>query len=178
MSKSKDCPIFLIGYRGTGKSSVARELAARLGFEWDDVDDRIEAAAGKSIAALFADDGEPAFRDLETRVLREICKRERCVTALGGGTLGREENRRAVKSAGTIIWLTASVDTIYRRMAADPATAARRPNLTAAGGRKEIEFMLAERTPIYRQCATFVIDTEDKTVSEIVDEITRLMPSA
>src|SRR6476620_3834750 len=107
--QQSDAPIFLICYRGTGKSSVARALAALVGFDWDDVDDRIEAAAGKTIAAIFADDGEAAFRDLESRILAELCGGRRTVIALGGGTLGREENRRAVKAAGPVIWLTASV---------------------------------------------------------------------
>jgi shikimate kinase len=170
---SNDDPILLIGYRGTGKSSVARELARTLDFEWDDLDDRIEAAAGKSIAAIFAEDGETAFRDLESRQLSELCGRRRTVFALGGGTLGRSENRELVKTSGPVIWLTAMVDTIYERMTGDPTTAARRPNLTPIGGRSEIEMLLDERTPHYRECATLTIDTEGKTVAEIAAEIVR-----
>jgi shikimate kinase len=176
MTARHDSPIFLIGYRCTGKSSAARELARRLGYEFDDIDDQLERQAGKSIAAVFAEDGEPAFRDLESRILKEFCARRRTVMALGGGTLGREENRRAVKEAGVAVWLTASVDTIERRMAGDPASASRRPNLTPFGGRAEIESLLAARTPDYRECATFVIDTEGKTTAQIVDEISARLP--
>jgi shikimate kinase len=175
MTVRPDAPIFLIGYRCTGKSSAARELARRRGYEFDDIDDQIERQAGKSIAAIFTENGESVFRDLESRILRELCARQRTVIALGGGTLGREENRRAVRAAGPAVWLTASVDTIDRRMAGDPTSIHRRPNLTTEGGRAEIETLLAARTPHYRECATVEIDTEGKTTSEIVSEIaTRL----
>ena len=93
--------------------------------------------------------------------------------ALGGGAVLREENRRAIRAAGPVVWLTASVDTILERLAADPATASRRPNLTTAGGRAEIEALLATRTPIYRECATLVVDTEGKTRGRSGGEIAR-----
>ena len=166
-----DSPIFLIGYRCTGKSSAARELARRLDYEFDDIDDQIEREARKSIAAIFAEDGETAFRDLESRILMELCARRRTVIALGGGTLGREENRRALIAAGPCVWLTASVDTIHGRMTADPASAARRPSLTNLDGRTEIETLLAVRTPHYRECATLIVDTEGKSTPKIVSEI-------
>ena len=171
MMDIEDPPIFLIGYRGTGKTTLAQELAARLGRDWIDADDVVEARAGKTIAAIFAEDGEAAFRDLEAQAVAELCGRTRTVVGLGGGAVLREESRRAIQAAGPIVWLTASVETIQARMATDTTTAARRPNLTNAGGRIEIEKVLAERTPIYRACATFVVDTEGKEPSEVADEI-------
>jgi len=171
MTDSSGAPIFLIGYRCTGKSSAARELARRLEYEFDDIDDQIERQAQKSIAAIFAEDGEPAFRDLESRILLELCGRRRTVIALGGGTLGRKENRSALSAAGPCVWLTASVDTIHGRMAGDPTSAARRPSLTNLDSRTEIETLLAARTPHYRECATLIVDTEGKSTSEIVNEI-------
>ena len=164
-------PIFLIGYRGTGKSAVARELAAHLRFESIDADEVVEHRAGKSIAEIFAEDGEAAFRELESRVVADLCGKGSAVIALGGGAVLREENRAAIAAAGPVIWLTASVDIISARLAADDVTASRRPNLTAAGGWAEIEALLAERTPIYRACATLVVDTEGKTPAEVADEI-------
>jgi shikimate kinase len=161
----------LIGYRGTGKSTVAAELASGLGFDWVDADDEVERRAGKSIAAIFAVDGEAAFRDLEAQVVAELCGRKRTVVALGGGAVLREENRTAIRAAGPVVWLTASVDAIAARLAADESTSNRRPNLTNSGGRAEIEAVLAERTPIYRACATLVVDTERKTPSDVADEI-------
>ena len=166
-----DKPVFLIGYRGTGKSTVARHLAERLAFDFVDVDAEIERRAGKSIAAIFADDGEAAFRDMECCLVEELSGLRRTVVALGGGAVLREANRAAIRAAGPIVWLTAPVDAILARLAADPATAGRRPRLTKAGGREEVEAVLAERTPIYRQCATLVVDTDGKTCAQVADEI-------
>jgi shikimate kinase len=167
--------IFLIGYRGTGKSTVARMLAARLGFDCIDADDEIERRAGKSIAAIFADDGEAVFRELESDVVAELCKLKRHVVALGGGAVMSEVNRTAVRLAGVVIWLRASVEMLAERLAADEATESRRPSLTASGALSEIETVLATREPIYRSCAAFEVDTEGKTPPAVVDEIlTRL----
>lgn len=163
--------ILLIGYRGTGKSTVAPALAAKLGWDWIDADEELEHRAGKSIAAIFADDGEPAFRDLESQVVADLCGRSSIVIALGGGAVLREENRQTIRATGPVIWLRAGVDEIVARIAADSATASRRPQLTAAGGRAEIETLLAARTPHYQECATFVVDTEGKSPATIADEI-------
>jgi shikimate kinase len=171
MTDLRGKPIFLIGYRGTGKSTVAGELAELLGYDWIDADAIIERRAGKSIAAIFSDDGEPAFRDLEAAVIAELCRQKRIVAALGGGAVLRDANRAAIRAAGPVVWLTASVDTILARIAADEITASRRPQLTAAGGRAEVEALLAVRTPLYRECATLVVDTEGKTAAQLADEI-------
>jgi shikimate kinase len=162
----------LIGYRGTGKTTVAGELAARLGWDWVDADDLVERRAGKSIAAIFADDGETTFRDLESQVVRDLCGHERTVIALGGGAILREQNRQAIRGAGPVVWLTAQVDTMLARMAADQATASRRPNLTKLGDRQEIESLLSERTPYYLECATLIVDTEGKSTAQVAGEIT------
>jgi shikimate kinase len=171
MAHVGDAPIFLIGYRGTGKTSVARELAGQLGYHWVDADDLIEQMTGKSIATIFSDEGEAGFRQWEARVVSALSRKRRTVVALGGGAVLREDNRRVICGAGPVVWLKASVDTILERLAADSTTASRRPDLTAAGGRAEIEDMLAIRTPLYRQCATLVVDTEGKTSAEVAEEI-------
>jgi shikimate kinase len=164
-------PIALIGYRGTGKSSVAPLLARRLNWDWVDADVEVELQEGKSIAAIFADDGEHCFRLLEARVVAELCSRERCVLALGGGAVLRDTNRIHLQKCQTVVWLQASVDVLAERIYGDPTTAARRPNLTNHGGRNEIEAILAAREPFYRGCATIKVDTENKRPSEIADEI-------
>jgi shikimate kinase len=87
-----------------------------------------------------------------------------------------ETNRTAIRLAGIVVWLTASANTLAVRLAADAATATRRPNLTHSGGLSEIETLLATREPIYRACATFEVDTENKTPAEIVDEIMARLP--
>src|SRR6266446_280163 len=130
--------VALIGYRGTGKSEVAQQLALRLAWDWVDADVEVELKAGKSIAAIFADEGEPTFRDLEAAVLTELVQRDRAVLALGGGIVLRTANRELLRQVGTVVWLTAEPETIARRLAADAATASRRPNLTTVGGLEEI----------------------------------------
>jgi shikimate kinase len=167
--------IALIGYRGSGKTAVAQQLAARLGWDWVDADDVIELRAGKSIAAIFADEGQDAFRDMEAIVVTELCSRPRVVIALGGGAVMREANRQALRQCRDVVWLQASPRTIEERLASDPTTAARRPNLTVPGGRAEIERLLSERTPIYRACATLEVDTEGKTPTEVAEEIVQAM---
>ncbi|HVX16166.1 MAG TPA: shikimate kinase [Pirellulales bacterium] len=163
----------LIGYRGTGKSTVARQLALELGWDWVDADVELELAAGKSIAAIFADDGEGHFRDLESQVLVTLVTRPRTVIAAGGGVVLREENRRELGRCGHVVWLRALPATILRRVAADATTVGRRPRLTTAGGDAEVVRLLAQREPLYRQCAGLEIDTEDKRPAEIAGEIIR-----
>ncbi len=163
--------IALIGYRGTGKSTVAQQLALRLAWDWVDADVEVELRAGKSIAAIFADDGEEAFRDLESAAVAEVCERRRTVIALGGGAVLRPANRDAIGRCGAVAWLTASIDAIVRRQAEDPLHVQRRPNLTKTGGRTEVEQLLTQREPFYRACATLEVDTDDKTPAEVADEI-------
>jgi shikimate kinase len=163
--------IALIGYRGTGKTTVAQQLALRIAWDWVDADVEVELRAGKSIAAIFADESEEAFRDLESEVVKSLCVRERTIVALGGGAVLREVNRAAIARCGAIIWLQASVESIERRLADDASTATRRPNLTKSSGQQEIAEVLAARTPIYRACATLEVDTERKTPGQIADEI-------
>ena len=163
--------IALIGYRGSGKSSVARLLALKLGWPWVDADVEIELRAGKSIAAIFADDGETAFRDLEGDVVWELASRDQTVIALGGGAVLRPQNRESLRRRCWIAWLSATPETLCERIAGDAATQTKRPNLTSQGGIAEIIELLDERTPIYRQCAHFQADTEGKTPEDVAGEI-------
>lgn len=163
--------IALIGYRGTGKSTVARHLALRVGREWIDADVEVEWRAGKSIAAIFADDGEAAFRDLEASVLADLLDRDELVLAAGGGAVLREPTRRRLKARARVVWLRAEPATILDRTAADSTTAARRPGLTTLGGEREVIALLAERTPLYSQCADFDIHTDHQSPAEIAAEI-------
>ena len=167
--------IALIGYRGTGKTTVARQLASRLGHDWIDCDVEIERHAGKSIAAIFLAAGESGFRELETERIAEITDRERLVLAVGGGAVLREPNRERLKAFGRVVWLTAAPATILARISGDATSEARRPNLTNVGGLTEIKQVLAQRTAIYKRCADLTVDTEGKTPDEVADEIiTRL----
>lgn len=167
--------VILIGYRGTGKSAVARRLALALGWDWVDADVELELRAGKSIAAIFAEDGETAFRDLESQVVADLARRTRTILAMGGGAVLREENCAALRASGQIVWLRATPETILVRVAADASTAGRRPNLTTAGGRAEIEELLARRTPRYAACADATVDTDDRTPQQVADEIIKVL---
>lgn len=168
----------LIGYRGTGKTTIARVLAGKLAYDWVDADVEVEFRAGKSIAAIFEESGEQAFRDLESAVVADLCERKKTILALGGGAILREENRQQIAKCTDVVWLQASAEAIADRILGDPTTAQRRPNLTNRGGRTEIEQMLAQREPIYRACATLEVDTEDKDPAEIADEIVAAIQAA
>lgn len=167
--------IFLIGYRGSGKTSVASALAAQLGWPWVDTDRQIEQRAGCTIREIFAQKGEEAFRDLESQVLAEVAAGDRQVVALGGGAVVRAANRHALAGRGKVVWLTASPQMLWQRIGQDPTTASRRPHLTAAGGLAEIETLLAQRTPLYAQCADLVLNTEglapDQLARQIVQQL-------
>lgn len=162
--------IHLIGYRGTGKSAVAQQLALRLGWDWVDADVELELRAGKSIATIFADDGEAAFRELESAMLAELVRPERRVLATGGGIVLRAENRELLRDAAIVVWLKARPETILRRLSDDWTTAARRPNLST-GGLEEIREMLGRRIPLYQQSADLEVDTDEKTVANVAAEI-------
>lgn len=162
--------ITLIGYRGSGKTTVARALAERLGWDWVDADDLIEIRAGRTIREIFAAEGEPGFRRREREALAELLDGERHVLAAGGGAILDPETRRQMKAAGPVVWLQASVGVLASRIDGDAATAERRPNL-AGGGVDEITRLLAEREPLYRECASHSIYTDRLSVDEIVERI-------
>jgi shikimate kinase len=165
--------ITLIGYRGTGKSTVARLVAERLGWQWVDGDARVEELAGRTIREIFQTEGETGFRDRETAVIRELTARDRLVIAAGGGAILRPENRQAIKSSGMAVWLVASPEMIEPRLAADPNTAARRPALTTAGGAEEIRQLLEQREPLYRLCADLIVETDQCSPEQVADQIVR-----
>ncbi len=163
--------VYLVGYRATGKSTVGRLLAKRMHRSFVDSDDEIERLTGRSIADIFSGEGETSFRDWEEKVVAELADREGMVVALGGGAVLRENNRRHIAEQSLIIWLTASVETLVKRLETDTASPSRRPRLTPEGGRREIESLLWAREPLYRQTATHIVDTEEKSPEEVVDEI-------
>lgn len=163
--------IALIGYRGTGKTTVAQLVALHLGYDWVDADVEVELVLGMSITQFFDQFGEPRFREVEAQVVDELCSRARTVLALGGGAVLREDTRARIAQCAAVVWLRAAPATLQRRIAHDPTSVGRRPNLTNYGGQNEIEALLAQREPIYRACATLEVDTENKTPEEVADQI-------
>ena len=152
--------IVLIGYRGSGKTSVARELSQLTHWPWIDTDDLIVEQAGMNIREIFARHGENHFRDLEASAVREAIGQPDCVIALGGGAVLRESTRELLKASGhRVIYLHADPQTLHDRIHADPQTQHTRPSLThLGGGVEEIRSLLAQRLPLYRQVMTDEID--------------------
>jgi shikimate kinase len=163
--------IFLIGYRGSGKTTVAAALAEQLGWPWIDADEELERRAGKTIRQIFAEGGETAFRDVESDVVAQLARLDGHIIALGGGVLLREENRQALAGRGWFVWLQAAPEVLLSRIQGDPTTVVRRPNLTGEGGLAEIRSLLAARTPLYEASADATINVEQKTPAEIARQI-------
>lgn len=169
--------ISLIGYRGTGKSTLAPRLASKLNFDWVDADVELENYTGRTIREIFSTDGEPEFRRLEREVLVQLLKRDRLVLAAGGGAILNEATRHDFRAAGPVIWLQASIETITRRILRDGSPTSHRPNLTPTGGIDEIRAMVAHREPLYRECATMTVFTEGASIEFLVQQIISQLPS-
>lgn len=160
--------VVLIGYRGTGKSTVAKVLAARLGRAVVSTDAEIVKRAAQSVPDIVAQHGWDHFRNLETDVCRDVAGRDGLVIDTGGGAILRPQNAEALKKTGRLFWLRASVDTIASRIGGDT----QRPSLTGTKSFiEEIQDVLSERTPQYEAAADHVIDTDRRTIDHIVDDI-------
>jgi shikimate kinase len=165
----------LVGYRGTGKTTVGRLLAERLDWRFADADQEVEARAGRPIARIFAEDGEAAFRDLEEEVLADLVALPNIVIATGGGAILRPSNRELLRSLGFVAWLTADAETLSQRIARDPRRVETRPALTAAGTLDEIADVLAARLPHYREVADLEVGTAGRSCREVADAVIRAM---
>ncbi len=160
--------IVLIGYRGTGKSTVGKVLASKLGRRIISTDEEIVRRAGRSVPEIVAQHGWEHFRDLESEACRDLAGQDHMIIDTGGGAILRPQNVDMFKMNGTLVWLTATVDTITRRIGGDT----QRPSLTGAKSFvEEIEDVLQERMPKYRTAADHVIATDGRSIAQIVDEI-------
>lgn len=165
--------VTLIGYRASGKSSVAPRLAKKLGWSWVDCDDVIEQRAGASIKDIFAHEGEAGFRKRESEVLAELLQQPNTVVASGGGAVLSEANRKLMKAAGPVVWLHAPVDVLIRRLGGDRSSTQRRPSLTGRPIADEVAEVLAVREPLYRECATLIIDASIERPPQMAEQIAR-----
>lgn len=164
--------IVLVGYRGTGKSTVGRLLAARLGRDLVSTDAEIAKRAQRTIPEIVAQEGWEYFRDLESDICREFASRDQLVIDTGGGAILRMKNVEALKKNSTVFWLTASVETIAKRVGGD----SQRPSLT--GTRSfvdEIQDVLRERTPKYQAAADHSIVTDDRSINQVVEMLFTLV---
>ena len=171
MNKSKTPPknIVLIGFMGSGKSTVGRELHHRLGYQLVDMDQLIEQRAGKPITAIFAEDGEDVFREMETRLLEELCDpaAPRRIISTGGGVVGREANRRLLRHLGYVVWLHAPKAVILERTARNHD----RPLLHSDDPAARIEALLEVRKPLYAEAAHLKVDTAGLDSGELATGI-------
>ncbi|HUT53661.1 MAG TPA: shikimate kinase [bacterium] len=163
--------IALIGYRGTGKSTIGKIIAECAGMALKNLDAMIAERAGMSIPGIVGRFGWEKFRDRESEVLASAAAGDNQVLDCGGGIILREQNRVKLKAAGPVVWLTASVPAIVARIQGDT----QRPSLTGKSFTEEVEEVMIVREPLYRACATYVIDTEAMGPEESAREIIRLV---
>jgi shikimate kinase len=160
--------LVLIGYRGTGKSSVARLLAARLGRPVFSTDAEVVGRTNRSIPEIVKEFGWEYFRDVEAAVCRDLSGKDGLIVDTGGGAILRKENVEALKKNGILFWLTAQGSTIEARIGKDH----QRPSLTGVKSFiEEIEEVLQERLPKYRAAADHVIPTDGRSLSQVADAI-------
>ncbi len=167
--------VILIGFSGTGKTRVGTEVARLLGWEFVDTDEEIERTAGKPVRQIFAEDGEPAFRDRERAQVREACRGERRVVSTGGGAPVDPENRAAMLSGGAVVCLDAQPSAIYRRLVEDAGNSvAGRPMLAGSDPLGRIASLKEERRACYAS-AHHTVATDDLTVEEVAVRIVELV---
>jgi shikimate kinase len=168
----------LIGARGSGKSAVGAVLAGRLGLTFIDLDLRIAAEFGCSIRDVFLRHGEPAFRRVEREALAKAMTESASsgsVIASGAGAVVDPANQDVIRRADHVVWLCANIETLRRRLSADPATPTSRPRLTGDDPDAELEDKLTERAPVYAALATMSVNTDARDVAAVADDIARDM---
>ena len=167
--------IVLIGYRGTGKSTVGKAVAVRLGRQLISTDKEIVRRTGSSIPDIVATHGWDYFRDVETAVCGELAGRDNLVIDTGGGAILRQQNTDVFKRNGWLVWLTASVDTIAARIGGDT----QRPSLTGTKSPvEEIRDVLNERVPKYQAAADLTLATDGRSIDELATTILKALSSA
>lgn len=162
-----DRTLVLVGLMGAGKSSIGRRLAQRLGVDFLDADTEIETAAGRTIPEIFADLGEPAFRDGERRVIRRLLEdRTPHVLATGGGAFMAPDTRAVIRERGLSLWLKADLDTLYERV----ARRSNRPLLKTADPKETLRNLMAVRYPVYAE-ADIVVETRRVPIETTVEKV-------
>lgn len=168
--------LILVGPMGAGKSTIGRLLAKELRLPFKDSDKEIEQRTGASIPLIFDVEGEGGFREREHAVIADLCRLDGVVLATGGGAVIREDNRKALRAGGRVVYLCTSVDQQLERTARDR----NRPLLQAADPRGVLASLMAVRDPLYRSIADVIIETDERpprlVVMEILDRLASLAP--
>ncbi len=163
-----DVNLYLVGFMGTGKSTVGRAVAHKLGFLLLDSDAEIERKQGRTIADIFAQDGEPAFRQMERQFIDQGHPTERTVVACGGGLVIQPGVLEVLKAKGVVVCLHASIETILERTARHRT----RPLLEVADPEERVRTLYAHREPIYKQCGTVIL-TDARPLHDIAAHVIR-----
>lgn len=171
MPRSGQGNLYLIGYRASGKSTIAPVLANRLSLSFVDTDRLIEADLSEPIATFFASHGEPAFRDIESRIVIDVSQGSHQVISLGGGAVMALANQEAIRRSGKVVWLECPPAILAQRLMKDQDQGALRPSLTGLGVTQEIESVLKRREGVYRGLADLVVDAGTKSPDQIAQEI-------
>ncbi|HEV3065863.1 MAG TPA: shikimate kinase [Chthoniobacterales bacterium] len=159
--------IVLVGFMGSGKSSVGREIAGRCELRFLDTDSIIRRNYRKSIADIFASIGEPVFRDEENRVLQDLQNSRDVVLATGGGIVLQTRNHLLLRSLGVVVWLTANEEVTWDRVSRNQS----RPLLQTADPRATIRNLMSARYPLYRSVADITLETSGLTHQEVADRL-------
>jgi len=158
--------LVLVGFMGSGKSSVGRILSSLTGFALVDTDTLVAQQAGRSIPDIFKEHGEEHFRALETEALRSLIGRIGLIVATGGGVITVEKNREILPQIGPVVWLDASLDHLYQRV-----KNSKRPLLQTPDPRRTVEELYRAREPLYREASTFRIDSSHLTHRQTAEAI-------
>jgi shikimate kinase len=159
--------IVLIGFMASGKTAVGRRLARRLGYRFVDTDHLVEQAAGRSVAAIFESDGEAAFRALERETIAGLAPASPTVVATGGGAFVDEQNRRALRRLGPVVWLVTSLETVLERVGRGGA---KRPLAQGPQATERLAALLEARMPVYRK-ADVMVETDGLSVEQAVTRV-------
>ena len=162
--------IYLVGFMGTGKTSVGRQLAKQKKWNFVDLDELIELQQQRRIVDIFAQDGEPYFRKVEKKVLKQVSSQKKFVVACGGGVVLDSGNIKLMKKTGILICLCATCEAILKRVSASSS----RPILNVAKPRERIELLLKMRAPYYLQ-ADKSIDTSCLSIKQVVGKISKIL---
>ncbi|MCX7724573.1 MAG: shikimate kinase [Thermodesulfovibrio sp.] len=158
--------IVLIGFMGTGKSTVGKIISKKLNFTYTDIDELIERAMGMKISEIFEKFGEERFRDIETEMVKIVTKKDGQVISTGGGVVLREENILNLKNSGILFCLKANPEKIFERI----KNCKNRPLLMVENPKDRIKELMDKRKPFYEK-ADFIIDTDDLSAEEVAEKI-------
>ena len=164
--------VFLIGPMGAGKTTLGKRLARALNLDYCDCDEELVERTGASISLIFDVEGESGFRDREANLLDELTQRENLVLATGGGIVLRESNRKILRERGFVIYLHAPLERLFERTRKDSS----RPLLQTENPLESLRNILDERGPLYEQTADLSVDTDERSITQLVNYIKRQLP--